>query len=255
MGVRGTSCLVGAVVACLCLTSLPVHAVDLSGSRFGIGVETGTVRFSRNDVRIPGDTGTRFDMTELIGTDAVPFVRLHGRWRFGNRQELRVVLAPLSVTGTGPLARDTAFDGTTFAAGETEGTYQFNAYKLTYRYSFPERGRWRWGVGFTGVVRDAKIELRQGDRVARNTNVGFVPTLHLSGDYRLSDRWTFGLDVDALAGGPGRLIDLGAKLDYALGERWQVGAGYRTLEGGADTDEVFNFSWLNYAVLDVRYRF
>ena len=30
---------------------------------FGIGLETGGVWFSRNDVRIPSETGTEFDMT------------------------------------------------------------------------------------------------------------------------------------------------------------------------------------------------
>ena len=27
------------------------------------------------------------------------------------------------------------------------------------------------------------------------------------------------------------------------------------LEGGADTDDVYSFGWLHYAVLDLRYRF
>jgi transposase len=36
---------------------------------------------------------------------------------------------------------------------------------------------------------------------------------------------------------------------------WRVGGGYRTLEGGADTDDVYSFGWLHYAVLDVRYQF
>lgn len=82
-----------------------------------------------------------------------------------------------------------------------------------------------------------------------------VPAPAQSGDYRFSDRWRFSIDLDGLAGGPGRLIDLALKLDYRLDERWQLGGGYRMLEGGADTDDVYNFAWLHYAVLDIRYRF
>ena len=104
-------------------------------------------------------------------------------------------------------------------------------------------------------MRDANVELRQGARVANDDDLGFVPTLHLSGERRFGERWTLGLDLDGLAGGPGRLIDLALKLDYRLGPRWRVGGGYRTLEGGADTDAVYNFAWLSYAVLDVAYRF
>lgn len=238
----------------LCTTSTSGWA-DSSGSRLTIGLEAGGVRFARNDVRLPGDTGTRFDMTELTGANAGPLARLNVHWRVASRHELRFALAPLAVSGTGMLEQEATFDDTTFPAGSTEGSYQFSAYKLTYRYALPERGRWRLGVGFTAVIRDAKIELRQGASVATNTNVGFVPALHLSGDYRLSDRWSFRFDIDGLAGGPGRLLDLGAKLDFSLTESWQIGGGYRTVEGGADTDDLFTFAWINYALLDLRYRF
>ena len=57
------------------------------------------------------------------------------------------------------------------------------------------------------------------------------------------------------AGGPGRLFDVALKLDYEVNDNWRVGGGYRTLEGGADTDDVYNFGWLHFAVLDIRYQF
>jgi hypothetical protein len=224
-------------------------------TRFGIGLETGGVRFSRNDIRIPGDTGTEFDMTRLTGSGPDFFARLDGQWDINDKHGLRVVLSPLEVSGTGELAQETEFAGETFPAGATNATFKFNAYKFTYRYTFADNETWRWRVGFTGVVRDANVELRQGNLRANDDNVGFVPALHLSGDYRFSERWLFRLDFDGLAGGPGRLIDLGLMLDYALNESWRIGGGYRTLEGGADTDDVYNFAWLHYAVLNVRYRF
>jgi len=252
---RGIGIVVVAVAFALqSLAPLPGQAAEPSGGRIGIGLETGALRLARNDARIPGDTGTEFDVTTLTGEDAGAFVRVDAHWRIDARHGLRVVLAPLEVSGTGRLARETRFAGASFAPGEAEGTYRFDAYKLTYRYTFPERGRWRWGVGFTALVRDAKIELAQGGTSAKDENVGFVPALHVSGEYGPSERWTFGFDFDGLAGGPGRLLDLALKLHYDLGGNWHVGGGYRTLEGGADTDEVFNFAWLNYAVLDIRYR-
>ena len=225
------------------------------GKQFGIGLEAGGVWFSRNDIRIPGTTGTEFDMTALTGTGPDFFARLNGEWDINDKHGLRVVLAPLEVSGTGELAQDTDFAGETFPAGTTDATFKFNTYKFTYRYTFADNGAWLWRVGFTGVVRDANVELRQGDLQANDDNVGFVPALHLSGDYRMSERWLFRLDFDGLAGGPGRLIDLGLFVDYELNENWQVGGGYRTLEGGADTDDVYTFAWLHYAVLNVRYRF
>lgn len=224
-------------------------------STFGVGIELGPVWSSRNDVRVPGDTGTEFDMTDLTGSGPDAFARLNAHWDINSRHGMRIVLAPLEVSGTGELRQDTDFAGETFPAGTTEGIYKFNAYKITYRYTFRDRGAWRWRIGFTGVIRDANIELRQGALRANDDDVGFVPALHLSGEYRLGDRWLFALDFDGLAGGPGRLFDVAVMLEYDLTERWRIGGGYRALEGGADTDDVYTFAWLHYGVLDVSYRF
>ncbi len=208
---------------------------------------------SRNDVRIPGDDGTRFDMIDLLGSDAAPVQRLELTWQLNERHALRAVAAPLRVKGRGELTEVTEFAGETFAAAATEGTYQFNAYKFTWRYAFDSDDRWRWGVGLTGLIRDAEIALTQGDVQASDDNVGFVPALHFSGEYRLTARWLAGIDLDALAGGPGRLIDLGLSVNYRLGEYWRLGVRLRVLEGGADTDAVYNFAQLNYGLLSVGY--
>ncbi len=244
------------LLAALLLSGQPAWGqTDPDDKPFGIGLETGGVWFSRNDIRIPSDTGTRFDMTRLTGSGPDFFTRLEGRWNINDKHGLRIVLAPLEVSGNGELREDTAFAGEVFPAGPTKGTYKFNAYKFTWRYTFVDKPGLRWRVGFTGVVRDANVELRQGDLQANDDNVGFVPALHLSSDYRLGERWMLRFDFDGLAGGPGRLFDIALKLDYAINDKWRVGGGYRTLEGGADTDDVYSFGWLHYAVLDVGYQF
>ena len=53
-------------------------------------------------------------------------------------------------------------------------------------------------------------------------------------------------DFEGFAGGPGRALDLALKMRYDLTDQWSIGGGYRMLEGGADTDDVYNFSWFNY---------
>ncbi len=239
------------------LTATPSHgqSTDQDSGRFGIGLELGPVWFSRNDVRVPGSSGSEFDMSDLTGSGPDAFARVNAHWTINDRHGVRLVLAPLEVSGTGELSQETDFAGETFAAGTAEGIYKFNAYKLTYRYALPDRGAWRWRIGFTGVIRDANIELRQGALRANDDDLGFVPALHLSGEYRFDDRWLFTLDFDGLAGGPGRLFDVAVTLEYDLSERWRIGGGYRTLEGGADTDDVYTFAWLHYGVLKLNYRF
>jgi len=50
-------------------------------------------------------------------------------------------------------------------------------------------------------------------------------------------------------------VDLALKLAYDFDDSWSVTAGYRTVEGGADTDEVYNFAWFNAFVVSGIYRF
>jgi hypothetical protein len=148
------------------------------------------------------------------------------------------------------------FAGQTYEPGvPTEATYQFNSWRLSYRYRFKNGERWKLWVGFTAKIRDAKIELSQGDTASKDDDFGFVPLLHFAADCRLAERWHFTTDLDALAGGPGRAIDLGLKLGYDVNDRWSVTAGYRTVEGGADVEQVYNLAWFNSAVVSAVYRF
>lgn len=258
MLISNTSSLGSRLVVMLCgaMLVLPCAIVDASdSSRSGVRLDVGGVGFSRNDVRIPGEGGTRFDLTDLLGSGANEVLRLELSWQINDRNTVRTSIAPLRVRGTGDLAQQTEFSGENFSASETDATYQFNAYKLTWRYALNRAGRWQWGLGLTGLIRDAEIALAQGELRASDDNVGFVPALHFSGDFLLSERWIASVDFDGLAGGPGRLIDLGVSLQYAPDNHWRIGGVLRVLEGGADTDAVFNFAQLNYALLNVSYRF
>ena len=99
------------------------------------------------------------------------------------------------------------------------------------------------------------IELRRDNESSKKTDLGFVPLLHLSGEYPFNKKTGLMFDLDALAGGPGRAEDLALKTFYVLNPKWRLEAGYRTVEGGADVQEVYTFAWLHYAVINLKYRF
>jgi hypothetical protein len=220
---------------------------------FQVEIEGGAVWQTSNDVQIPNDaSGTRFSLVDVIGEGPWAAGRLYVTWNINPRHGLRVLAAPLSITETATLADPVDFAGGSFAADvPTEATYKFNSWRLSYRYRFHAGDRWDWWVGFTAKVRDAKIRLEQEGAAAEKTDVGFVPLLHLAATWRLASRLALELDVDALAGGPGRAEDAALKLRYRLGDSWSLAAGYRTVEGGADVDEVYNFAWLHYAVVSL----
>ena len=157
-------------------------------------------------------------------------------------------MAPLTLSGTGRLAESTDFAGTSFEPGlPTDASYRFNSYRLSYRYLLHDGERWRWHIGFTAKIRDAKVELEQEGRSASDSNVGFVPLLNFRIMWAATDRVDLLLEGDALAAPQGRAEDViaGALVDVTESVRLRI--GYRVVEGGADNDEVYNFALLNYA--------
>jgi len=211
--------------------------------------ETGGLWFSRNDVRIPNEGGTRFDMIDLIGSDPAPYYRLRLSVQFLERHNLRILYAPITKSGTGIIEDENAilFADSEFASGSPlKGTYRFNTWRLTYRYTFYDRGPWELGAGLAGLIRDAKVQLEQDGLTDRDTDLGFVPLVHLYASRALSDKLSVQLDAETLAGPQGRATDAALTLHYRLLENVTLYTGYRILEGGADVDQVYNFSWINF---------
>jgi hypothetical protein len=232
-------------------------APDSTVSQFVVELEGGPAWQSRNDVQIPNnETATRFSLVDLVGSGPLPAARVYFLWNINERHGLRLLLAPFSYTESGHFASVVNFAGETFQpVVPTEATYKFNSWRLSYRYNVYRGSDWRWWIGFTAKLRDAKIQLEQQGRSAAKTDVGFVPLLHVAGQVRFGCGWSAVLDADGLAGGPGRAVDAALKLRYDLDSSWSFAAGYRTVEGGADVEGVYNFAWLHYAAASVAYHF
>jgi hypothetical protein len=231
-----------------------------SSHRSLVSLEGNLTWQTRNDVRIPGNSGTLLSLDQF---DSGPFptFRIYVGHLWNNKHELRLLYAPLGVTVEGLLAQPASFQGATFAsATATTAFYQFNSYRATYAYHFDPLGAWRFALGFTAKIRDAEIRLTQGALSATKKNVGFVPLLNLQAATDLGAGWTFRFDLDGLAAPQGRAFDAALFLENRIRERdsgcsLSLFAGYRTIEGGAGNDEVFTFAWIHNAVLGVRTEF
>ena len=224
--------------------------------RFRFELEGGPAWQSKNDVQIPGNTGTEFSFRDLTGSGPYAAGRFTVDWNFLERHGLRLEVAPLRFDGTGTFNQPVSFAGRTFSPGtRTEGKYKFDTYRVSYRYLFFNKSSWRMHVGATLLVRDAKIQLEQAGQKASDSNLGLAPLLNFSTEWDFARRWAAIFDFEGIAGGPGRALDLALKLRYDLTDRWSIGGGYRMLEGGVDSDDVYNFSWFNYGFLTVGYQF
>ncbi len=83
-----------------------------------------------------------------------------------------------------------------------------------------------------------------GWTIGVDDNVGFVPLLHLDGEYRWNQKWRLNLNIDGSAAPEGRAFDVALKLKYDLSRNWTLGFGHRMLEGGVDVRDVYAFGWL-----------
>lgn len=242
-------------VLLLVIFAISVQTVKGQNPITSVEFETGPVWQSMNDVQIPNTSaGTRFSLYNLTGSGPWFTGRIYATFRLAGNHDLRLLVAPLNIEEDVTLKKTVHFNGGTFLPGPVTARYKFNSYRLTYRYRY-YNSRWKLWVGFTAKIRDAAIELSQEKNSKEKADLGFVPLLHLTGEYSFNPYTGFLFDLDALAGGPGRAEDLAVKLFYDPNPRWRIAAGYRTVEGGADVEEVYNFAWFHYAIMSLTYRF
>jgi hypothetical protein len=231
-----------------------VHAETpaASAQEVRVEIEAGAVFSARNDLRIPGDTGTKLSLTDDLSTDPAPVFRVRAGLRFAKRHELSALYAPLKLTASGSVDREILFDGGTYPAGSPIlAVYRFDSYRLTYRYSLVHRRGLQVAIGLTGKIRRAETAL-YGAVAQRKTNTGFVPLASLQVKWQpQGNRFGLLMDVDALAAPQGRAEDVLLAATYQVNDNVGLRLGYRTLEGGADNDEVYTFAWLHYVVAGV----
>ena len=249
---RVTSFVVLLAVSALGLVAAEARAQD----RWRIDVENGAAISGYNDVAIPGNTGTRFSMTDDLKSDTEYLWRVRADLRLARKHVLSGLIAPLTINSSGTFNAPVDFAGATFAPGvPTDGTWTFNSYRVTYRYEPWRKDTWMLGFGVTAKVRDAVIRLESSGLSAEKTDLGVVPLINFKFERRLSGRAAFLMEGDALAAPQGRAEDLFAGIVVDAGRNWSVKAGYRFLEGGADNDEVYTFAAVHYVAAGAVFRF
>jgi len=233
-----------------------VAAEARAQDRWRIDVENGAAISGYNDVGIPGNSGTRFSMTDDLKSDTEYFWRVRADFRLAPKHVLSALIAPLTINSSGTFNAPVEFAGATFAPGvPTDGTWTFNSYRVTYRYEPWRRDTWMFGVGVSVKVRDAVIRLESNGQAAEKTDLGAVPLINFKFERRLGARAAFLLEGDALAAPQGRAEDVFAGIVVDAGKHWSIKAGYRFLEGGADNDEVYTFASVHYVAAGVIFRF
>jgi hypothetical protein len=228
-------------------TTLALFLIGSTSAQLQIDLESGAAKFGYNDVRIPGKKGTFFSLKDDFKNNFSPFFRARLQYSIGKRHSILALYAPLTVESEGTPAKIIYFQDQVFEPGNRiHSRWKFNSYRLSYQYNLIRRERLIFAIGLTGKIRDAKIELTNSVVSARKTNIGFVPLIRFYMDVKFREKFHLIADGDALVAKQGRAEDVLFAFGYDIGKHIRIKLGYRLLEGGADNDEVYNFSSLHY---------
>ncbi len=239
-------------ILCLlgCLLSLPAYAGQT------LDIETSIVIPGYNDVAVPGNSGTRFSLTEDLVADKVTAVRLRYGKQISDHQWIGFLIAPLTLRSQGTINNDIDFRGQTFTQGSVvNASYRFDSYRFLYRHRLHQSDDYHFSLGGALKIRDASIRLESNGQVAVKDNTGFVPLLSFNITWTPYDKWHFLIDGEALAAPQGRAEDVLFAAQYQANQSLSFMVGYRVLEGGADNDEVYTFSLFHYASAGLTWSF
>jgi len=216
-----------------------------------IHLESGLAFTQYNNVQAPnggGELGTRFSLKDDFTETQMPiYFRAEVSYLIADKHTVELTAAPLVVESMGLNLPVVNFENEEFSGEGTTGRYQFNTYRLSYRYRFIGKEKFQLDAGATLLVRDAEISLSQNDVFATNTDLGFVPLLSLDTRYFFKPTISLALKAEALIGPVGRAEDVFLGLVYQPDSRLGLRAGYRLIEGGADVNQVYNFAFFHFA--------
>jgi hypothetical protein len=202
-----------------------------------------------NDVAIPGDTGTRFSLTDDLDAEETTAFRIRYSHTFSQKHWVGLLVAPLTMDSSGTLDQPVDFNGKTFPEGTSvDASFRFDSYRLIYRYLFHKSDTWQFSFGGAAKVRDAAIKMEGGGQDSEKTNTGVVPLLSFNITWTPVAKVHLLVDGEALAAPQGRAEDVLFAAQYDVNQRLALKTGYRILEGGSDSDEVYTFSLFHYIV-------
>lgn len=225
-------------------------------AEYVIDVQGASVSTGKNNVQIPGDTGTRISLSDDLHAERAFSWRVEAGYIFVSRDYVGFMASPLTVTSRGREDRDIRFQGAVFPAGaDLTAKFRFDSYRLTWRRKLVAKDTLDIWLGLTGKVRDASISLEGNGTKVEKKNTGFVPLINFLVDWRFAQPWSLRMAGDALGSSQGRAEDVLFAATYAVSDTARILAGYRVLEGGADNDTVYTFSLFHYIVGGVEVRF
>ena len=184
---------------------------------------------------------TIVDRVSLPKDKTMDSYRITGYFDLSSGNQIYFLIAPLETSFKFNSTKPFEFDNQNFLSGEqTEVNYKFSSYRLGYLWKWKFSHLKIWS-GFIGKIRDAEIEVVQGNKSRSFKNVGFVPLASFGFEASLFSSLSIYSHTDALSAKQGSAYDSQLELRYKLSNS-SISIGKRVLGGGADNENLYNFA-------------
>lgn len=240
------------------LLVFPFVIHGLAQSHWQIKIMPQAVFGTKNTVQRPNNNeGTRFSLNNDFNRKKSAFFSPRFEIEYNYKRHHIIATAALLTNkfdGTAPF--DIHYNGMLFNSGSyIDAVYQFNTYRLGYRYRFVENNRLNFEFGATLLLRDAYISLEDNSGKTSFENVGVAPLLSYYIEWLVAERISLLSYGDAFAVKAGRAEDVFIGAKYRFTPMVSALAGYRLLEGGSDGDRVYTMSAFHFISVGLNIEF
>lgn len=127
--------------------------------------------------------------------------------------------------------------------------------RATLRYTWLSNSSWAMKVGLSTRLDPDTVWQRLVLAAADRPRVATMPSMHLSGQGQLSDRWMLSLDAEGQRWDRGQSLDLDLRIDYHLSPGLALYGSYRITDNFGENVEALGFPVSNTARFGVQLRF
>lgn len=222
---------------------------------FFIEFEGGRVKILKNQLKIPNDSGTRFD-TSLSRPNEFYYYNVSSLFNLPRNFSLRFLYSSLIFDQSRLFSDDILFEGETFSkSSETEIYSKFNSYQFTIRYQFIGGSFLTTYIGLTGKINDHQIRLTQGNKKKYHIDSGYIPLFYFGGGLKLTDFLSVLFDFDVVGSSQLQFAEGSTRIHAKYNSKVGFGWGYRVILKELDNNNIFQSSLISCYNFSFDYRF
>lgn len=233
------------------LTMLSIFSPEfVKNQRYDI--ETGLVATGKNDVRIPGATGTNFSLKDDFDAKSALHFRFKLVQPLAEKHRLVFTYAPLKVTSSGKTKRDIFLGDAHFVPGlNLEGEYRLDTYRQSYILDLMKNAKTAFSVGASVEIRDEAIKLAGDDYYGKriDTNIVFLANAGLKS--QISKNSSLLIEGDFLIDKDNSCNDLYLGMYNRILKDSGFKYGYRIIQRKTDKDTIHNNAIFHFLTIGI----